>query len=158
MKTESEKYFNIAIEEAKKGMDSNEGGPFGAVIVKDGEIIATAHNEVIGSNDPTAHAEVLAIRRASEKLGRFDLSGCTIYSTCEPCPMCFSAIHWAKIETLYYGCDNKDAAEIGFDDKFIYDVIRGISTEERVSIHQEHRKKCLRLFKHWETKKDKVRY
>ncbi len=158
MTKESEKYFEIAIEEAKNGIDSDEGGPFGAVIVKDGEVIASAHNEVIKTNDPTAHAEILAIRRASEKLSRFDLSDCTIYSTCEPCPMCFSAIHWAKIKNLHYGCDNRDASEIGFDDKFIYDVIRGVSDDIKLSSVQEHREECLPLFKLWEGKQDKVRY
>lgn len=158
MEKGSEKYFDIAIEEAKSGIDSDEGGPFGAVIVKDGEIIASAHNEVIKTNDPTAHAEILAIRRASEKLSRFDLSDCTIYSTCEPCPMCFSAIHWAKIKNLHYGCDNRDAAEIGFDDKFIYDVIRGISEDQKVKSVQEHKEKCLILFEIWGDKQDKVQY
>lgn len=158
MKKRPGKYFDKAIEEAKTGMKLNEGGPFGAVIVRDGEIIASAHNEVIGSNDPTAHAEILAIRRASEKLSRFDLSDCTIYSTCEPCPMCFAAIHWAKIEDLHYGCDNRDAAKIGFDDKFIYDVIRGVSNYQKVNSVQEHKEKCLLLFEMWEEKKDKVQY
>ncbi len=158
MNKELKKFINIAIQEAEEGMIKNSGGPFGAVIVKDGEMIASAHNEVISSNDPTAHAEVLAIRRASKKLGRFDLSDCVIYSTCEPCPMCFSAIHWAKIKTLYFGCDNRDATKIGFDDKFIYDVIRGNSNEKQVKTIQSGRKECLKLFKTWEKKEDKVQY
>ena len=158
MKNRSEEYFEKAMEEAANGMKHDHGGPFGAVIVKDGEIISSAHNEVISSNDPTAHAEVLAIRRASKKLSRFDLSDCTIYSTCEPCPMCFSAIHWAKIKKLHYGCDHNDAAQIGFDDKFIYDVIRGISTEKQVKSIQEHREQCMELFKIWELKQNKVEY
>lgn len=158
MKKREEDYMKIAIKEADKGMDSGDGGPFGAVIVKDGEIISVAHNEVIGSNDPTAHAEVLAIRRASEKLGRFDLSDCEIYSTCEPCPMCFSAIHWAKIKKLYYGCDNRDAAKIGFDDKFIYDVIRGKENDSTLESVQTDRDECIRLFNTWEQKTDKVPY
>ena len=95
-------FMRIALKEAEKGMEKGEGGPFGAVIVKDGEIISKAHNEVLKTNDPTAHAEMVAIRRASKKLGRFNLSDCDIYSTCEPCPMCFSAIHWAKIKKLYF--------------------------------------------------------
>ena len=139
-------------------MDSGDGGPFGAVIVKNGSIISSAHNEVIKTSDPTAHAEVLAIRRASEKLGRFDMSDCIIYSTCEPCPMCFAAIHWARIGTLYYGCDHRDAAEIGFDDKFIYDVIRGKSKEKTLISVQENRDECLELFSIWEKKDDKVPY
>ena len=158
MKKKPEKYFEKAMEEAVTGMKNDHGGPFGAVIVKDGKIIASAHNEVISSNDPTDHAEILAIRRASEKLSRFDLSDCTIYSTCEPCPMCFSAIHWAKIRDLHYGCNHHDAAEIGFDDKFIYDVIRGTAEEKQVSSVQEHRKECLELFKMWEQKQNKTQY
>ncbi len=158
MKKGKKLFFDKAIRAAENGMKNNEGGPFGAVIVKDGEIIASAHNEVIKTNDPTAHAEILAIRRASEKLGRFDLSDCTIYSTCEPCPMCFSAIHWAKMKKIFYGCDNTDAAKIGFDDKFIYDVIRGISTAKKIESEQIHRDECLKLFDYWESKDDKVRY
>ncbi len=158
MKEKSKLFFKKAIEEAKSGMIKNEGGPFGAVIVKDGEVIASAHNEVVKTNDPTAHAEILVIRKVSKKLGRFDLSDCTIYSTCEPCPMCFSAIHWAKIKSLHYGCNNKDAAKIGFDDKFIYDVIKGISTEQKLVSVQELREECLELFTYWEKKKDKVPY
>ena len=92
------KFMQLAIEAARKGMSTNMGGPFGAVIVRDNEVIAVAHNEVLGTNDPTAHAEIVAIRRATEKLKRFDLSDCSIYSTCEPCPMCLSAIHWAGIK------------------------------------------------------------
>jgi len=158
MKKKSEKYFEKAVEEAVRGMKNDHGGPFGAVIVKDGEIIASAHNEVISSNDPTAHAEVLAIRKASKKLSRFDLSDCTIYSTCEPCPMCLSAIHWAKIRDLHYGCSQNDAAEIGFDDKFIYDVIRGTATKKQVISVQEHREECLELFKMWDMKQNKTQY
>lgn len=158
MNNRSGKYFKKAIEEAETGMALGHGGPFGAVIVRDGEIIASAHNEVISSHDPTAHAEVLAIRKASEKLSRFDLSDCTIYSTCEPCPMCFAAIHWAKIRTLIYGCDHIDAAGIGFDDKFIYDVIRGTSEKKQLISIQDHRDECLGLFTTWEQKQDKIQY
>ncbi len=158
MNKRSEEYFRKAIEEGRKGMELGHGGPFGAVIVLDGEIISSAHNEVISSFDPTAHAEVTAIRRASKKLSRFDLSDCTIYSTCEPCPMCFSAIHWAKIKKMHYGCDHNDAAQIGFDDKFIYDVIRGNSKIKQVKSIQEHRDQCMELFKIWELKQNKVQY
>jgi len=128
------------------------------IVVANNRIIARAHNQVELLNDPTAHAEILAIRRASKKLSRFDLSGCIIYSTCEPCPMCFAAIHWAKIRSLRYGCDHHDAAEIGFDDKFIYDVIRGEAEEFQVESVQEHRDRCLALFRAWESKQDKVQY
>ena len=153
-----EKFMAKAIAEAEAGVSNNDGGPFGAVIVKEGEIIASAHNEVISSFDPTAHAEVLAIRRASKKLGRFDLSDCEIYSTCEPCPMCFAAIHWAKIKTLYFGCTKVDAANIGFDDKFIYDVIRGEAVKPKLISKPFDRESCITLFDTWKVKRDRTQY
>ena len=112
-------YMRIAIEEAEEGVRCDHGGPFGAVVVYNGKVIARGHNRVIATNDPTAHAEMEVIREAARKLGRFDLSDCEIYSSCEPCPMCFSAIHWAKMKNLYFGCSREDAADIGFDDNFI---------------------------------------
>jgi len=124
--------MKIAIEEAQIGIMTGEGGPFGAVIIKNGNVISRTHNRVLQTNDPTAHAEINAIREATEKLGRFDLSDCEIYSSCEPCPMCFSAIHWAKMKKLYYGCTREDAAQIGFDDQFIYDVILGKTTKKQI--------------------------
>lgn len=150
--------MKIAIEEAFKGLRQNDGGPFGAVIVRNGKIVAKGHNEVIKTNDPTAHAEIVAIRKASAKLKRFDLSDCEIYSSCEPCPMCFAAIHWAKMKKLYYGCTRNDAAKIGFDDKFIYDVIKGTSKKRQVKKVQIDRKECLKPFKEWESKSDKIQY
>lgn len=152
------KFMKIAIEEALEGMKNNNGGPFGAVVVKDGKIISSAHNEVIKTNDPTAHAEVTALRKASSILGRFDLSDCEIYSSCEPCPMCFAAIHWAKIKKLYYGSTRHDAANIDFDDQYIYDVINGTATELQVEVVQVDREECLEPFKKWEMKMDRVRY
>jgi guanine deaminase len=154
----NKKFMDLACKEALRGMNNNEGGPFGAVIVKDGEVIAKAHNRVIKTNDPTAHAEIVAIRKASKKLGRFDLSDCQIYSTCEPCPMCLAAIHWAKMKTLYYGCTKKDAASINFDDKFIYDVIKEVAKKPQVEKFQVERDACLRLFTAWKEKDDKVPY
>lgn len=158
MERKKDDYLGIAIKEAENGLDNGDGGPFGAVIVRKGVIISSAHNEVIHSNDPTAHAEILAIRRASEKLDRFDLSDCEIYSTCEPCPMCFSAIHWARIKKIYYGCDNRDAAQIGFDDKFIYDIICGTDPDKTLESVQTGRDRCIKLFKKWDQKPDKVPY
>jgi guanine deaminase len=152
------KYLQAAIFEAHKGMQRNHGGPFGAVIVHDGRIIARAHNEVLKTNDPTAHAEIVAIRKASAKLGRFDLGDCEIWSTCEPCPMCFAAIHWAKIPLLYYGCTHEDAAKIGFDDAYIYAVIRGETGDLRLQIQQSGRTECLALFAEWRDKEDKQSY
>jgi len=151
-------YMDAAIVEAEKALGSGSGGPFGAVIVQNGKIIAHGHNKVLETNDPTAHAEICVIREASRKLDRFDLSDCVIYSTCEPCPMCFAAIHWAKIETLYYGCTRQDAAKIGFDDEFIYDVIKGTAKETQLRLEQVFREECLVPFSAWEKKEDKVFY
>ncbi|MDA3818108.1 MAG: nucleoside deaminase [Prolixibacteraceae bacterium] len=123
------KFMDAAIKLAADNVD-NEGGPFGAVIVKDNEIIARGTNRVTSTYDPTAHAEVQAIREACNKLKTFDLSGCEIYTSCEPCPMCFSAIYWAHIDGVYYAADHKDAANAGFDDAFIYNEIKR-SPEER---------------------------
>lgn len=150
--------MQIAIEEAFEGMRKNDGGPFGAVIVRNGKIIAKGHNKVLGTNDPTAHAEMVTIRKACKILKRFDLSDCEIYSSCEPCPMCFSAIHWAKMKKLSYGCTRKDAANIGFDDKFIYDVIQGKAKKKQVRVFQIAREKCLEPFKEWKEKVDKKNY
>jgi guanine deaminase len=116
-------FMAIAIAEARRGIRSGDGGPFGAVVVRDGVVVARAHNQVVRANDPTAHAEMQAIRAACRTLGTFDLSGCTIYTTCEPCPMCFAAIHWARIDGVVYGASRADAAAVGFDDAAIYDVL-----------------------------------
>lgn len=152
------RFMRMAIKESFKALKQNSGGPFGVVIVRKGKVVARAHNEVIKTHDPTAHAEMVAIRKASAKLKRFDLSDCEIYSCCEPCPMCFSAIHWAKMKKLYYGCAKEDAAKIGFADKFIYDVIKGISKKKQVKIIRVNREECLKPFREWELKEDKVRY
>ena len=117
--------MNLGIEEARKTMNQNIGGPFGAVIVKDNKVIAVASNTVLGSHDPTAHAEVNAIRKAGQVLGTHDLSGCVLYATGYPCPMCLSAIIWANIKEVYYGTDLKEAEDIGFRDDFIYNYILG---------------------------------
>jgi len=147
----------LAVAQAYLGMRKNRGGPFGAVIVRNGRMIARGHNQVIGTNDPTAHAEIVAIRRASARLKRFDLTGCEIYSTCEPCPMCLAAIAWAKIRTVYYGCNRGDAEKIGFRDKAFYDLLekRARGAIKRVRIG---RRECLGPFREWERKKDKIRY
>ena len=152
------KFMKLALDEAFKGMRAEDGGPFGAAIVKDGEIIAIGHNEVIKTNDPTAHAEIVAIRKATKLLGRFDLSDCEIYSTCEPCPMCFSAIHWAKMKTLYFAANRYDAAGIGFDDQYIYDVLEGKALNEQVKIVKIDRDEALGPFQEWAEKNNKVEY
>lgn len=120
------KYMDMAIEEAIKGTKNEEGGPFGAVIIgPDGTIVSRGHNQVLATNDPTAHAEIVAIRNACQNLNTKDLKDCTIYSTCEPCPMCLSAIIWSNIKTVYYGSNRKDAKVAGFKDEDIYDFLSG---------------------------------
>lgn len=137
---------------------SDKGGPFGAVIVKDGEIIAKGTNRVTSSNDPTAHAEIVAIREASKNLNNFNLSGCTIYTSCEPCPMCLSAIYWARIDRVFYGNTKIDAKKIGFDDSFIYDEIK-LSIEKRsIETTQLLRDEAIKGFKKWEEIEDKTDY
>ena len=117
------KYMQMADEMAMQNVLTNHGGPFGAVIVKDGVVVGIGNNHVVKNNDPTAHAEVVAIRNACETLGTFDLTGCTLYTSCYPCPMCFSAIIWANITTVYYGNTKEDAADIGFRDEMIYKAL-----------------------------------
>ena len=117
------KYMQMADEMAMQNVLTNHGGPFGAVIVKDGVVVGIGNNHVVKNNDPTAHAEVMAIRNACETLGTFDLTGCTLYTSCYPCPMCFSAIIWANITTVYYGNTKEDAAAIGFRDEMIYKAL-----------------------------------
>jgi len=152
-------FMQLAIEAARKGVESNMGGPFGAVIVRDGEVIAVAHNEVTGTNDPTAHAEVTAIRRAAAKLGRFDLSDCEIYCTCEPCPMCLTAIHCAGIKELYFGADRHDAAVGGFDPEFvIYKLAEGVADSPLLRPTVVDQRECAILFHEWKEKADRVMY
>lgn len=145
------KFMKIAIKEATKGITKNHGGPFGAVIVKDGEIVSQAHNQVVKSKDPTAHAEINAIKKASKKLNTFDLSGCDIYTTCMPCPMCMGAIKWANISNIYYGATSKDAEAIGFRDREFYD-------KKHQSIKNINQESCLNLFRLWSEKADKTLY
>lgn len=139
--------MELAIEEARKTMNMDIGGPFGAVVTdKFDNVIAVASNTVLGTNDPTAHAEVNAIRKASEVLGTYDLSGCKIYATGYPCPMCLSAIIWANIKEVYYGTDLSEAKDIGFRDDFIYDYLKG-SNKDVLNIKQLSHDECLTLFK-----------
>ena len=150
--------MGIALREAYKGMTANDGGPFGAVIVNNGRVIAKGHNRVVKTKDPTAHAEIVAIRRASKKLGRFDLSDCQIYSTCEPCPMCLAAIYWARIRRIFFGCTKEDAAKIGFADEFIDAAIKGKLSPRKLRMNSIDRESCLKLFAAWEQKPDRVSY
>ena len=137
---------------------ANGGGPFGAVIVKEGKIIATGVNRVTSNCDPTAHAEVSAIREAASKLGTFDLEGCTIYTSCEPCPMCLGAIYWAHLDKIYYGNNKDDAAIIGFDDSFIYKELALPQKERKLKAEELMHSEALMAFKNWETKEDKIEY
>lgn len=137
---------------------NNGGGPFGAVIVRDGEIIATGVNRVTSQHDPTAHAEVSAIRAACAQLGTFDLSGCEIYTSCEPCPMCLGAIYWAHIDKMYYGNDKDDAKRIGFDDSFIYDEIALPTSDRKLESKRILNEEAAKAFDMWMNKEDKVEY
>lgn len=136
----------------------NGGGPFGAVITRGGEIIATGVNRVTANCDPTAHAEVSAIRAAAQKLGTFNLSGCDIYSSCEPCPMCLGAIYWARLDRLFYGNTKADAARIGFDDAFIYKELALPLSERTLRAEQLLGKEAIATFEAWEQKTDKTPY
>jgi len=149
--------MQAAIEEAQKGVSAGDGGPFGAVIVKDGEIIAKAHNEVVKENDPTAHAEIVAIRRASARLGTYVLGGCVLYTTGEPCPMCFSAIHWAHIDKVYYCNTKEDAEAIGFDDAFITKVLCK-EIPSPIPFVRLSSNSCRKLFIAWYTSPNKKPY
>jgi tRNA(Arg) A34 adenosine deaminase TadA len=134
------------------------GGPFGAVIVKDGVIIGRGSNHVTVNNDPTAHAEVMAIRDAAANLGNFDLNGCEIYTSCEPCPMCLGAIYWARLSHIYYGNNKNDAARIGFDDQFIYDELAIPASQRKIPLTPLMVHKSAIAFKMWEDKSDKTAY
>ncbi len=158
MENQHEKYMQRAIELARAGMQSGAGGPFGAVVVKDDVIIAEGWNRVTSTNDPTAHAEVTAIRLACEKLGSFQLDGCVIYTSCEPCPMCLGAIYWARPDKVYYGCDRQDAADIAFDDQFIYDEIDAPIGQRQIPFQQLAQAAAVEVFKAWAAKTDKTEY
>jgi guanine deaminase len=147
-----------AIELSSTKMQNNEGGPFGAVIVKNGEIISEGWNKVTSSCDPTAHAEIDAIRKACNKLGDFTLQGCSIYTSCEPCPMCLSAIYWARLDKIYYANTREDAAEISFDDQFIYSQIPLDIADRKIPMEQTHRSEAQAVFNAWTKKMDKTPY
>ena len=144
----------LAVENVRLGR----GGPFGAVIVKDGHIVAEGYNVVTSSCDPTAHAEVTAIRRACATLGQFYLSGCEIFSSCEPCPMCLGAIYWAHLDRIYFGCTHKDAAEVGFDDSAIYQEMRRSLSERKIPIIGMDREEAMVAFDAWKESTGKVEY
>ncbi len=145
--------IRLSVENVKNG-----GGPFGAVIAREGRIVATGTNRVTPDCDPTAHAEVSAIRAAAKALGSFDLSGCEIYTSCEPCPMCLGAIYWARLDRMYYGNNQHDAAAIGFDDAFIYKELALSPTERRLKTEALLPEEAIEAFNRWREKEDKVRY
>ncbi|MBQ5424895.1 MAG: nucleoside deaminase [Bacteroidales bacterium] len=153
----NEKFMRLAIEKSLESVD-NGGGPFGAVVVKDGEVVAVASNSVTIDNDPTAHAEVNAIRMACKKLGTFDLSGCEIYASCEPCPMCLASIYWARIGKLYYANTKVDADKIGFSDSFIYEEFAKPESERSIKVVKMLRNEAIKAFENWEKKGDKIDY
>ncbi len=148
--------MEIACDEAVSGMEANDGGPFGAVIVRNGEVIARAHNEVLSSNDPTAHAEILAIRRASAVLGNFDLSECILYTTCYPCPMCMGAVLWARIPAVYYGATREDAAAGGFDDAHFYTMIQ--NPQSALNLRPLDTENAKSVFAKWLSKENRRYY
>tara|TARA_Y100000741_G_scaffold46255_1_gene32007 strand:- start:19 stop:483 length:465 start_codon:yes stop_codon:yes gene_type:complete len=150
-------FMKKAIELSIKSVN-NGGGPFGSVIVKGDKIIAEGSNKVTSNNDPTAHGEIVAIREACKKLNNFSLNGCELYSTCEPCPMCLSAIYWARIDKIYYANTREDARKIDFDDSLIYTELQKNIDKRKISMIQILRNEALKAFELWDQKKDKVKY
>ena len=155
---QTNEFMSRAIELSKRNMETNAGGPFGAVVVKDGKIIGEGWNQVTSTNDPTAHAEVQAIRNACKNLNTFDLNGAEIYTSCETCPMCLSAIYWARLGKIYYANTKKDAAAINFDDDFIYQEIPKPYPQRSIPLVPLMREEALQIFKIWEQKVDKIPY
>lgn len=151
-------FMQQAILLAKEAVRSGTGGPFGAVVVKDGEIIGRGQNRVLTSNDPTAHAEVSAIRDACQQLEHFQLEGCTVYTSCEPCPMCLGALYWARPARIVYACSREDAASIGFDDHFIYKELELPMDKRSIPIHQIMQAEAFSAMQMWENKEDKTQY
>jgi guanine deaminase len=152
------RFMERAIELSLENVRSGRGGPFAAVVAKDGEIIAEAANCVTATNDPTAHAEIVAIRNACRKVGNFELPGCDLYTTCEPCPMCLGAIYWARPARVFYANTAADAAEVGFDDDFIYSELKRPLADRKVPMIQLMREKALAAFREWQAKTDKAPY
>ena len=151
------KYMQKAIELSIESVN-NGGGPFGCVIVNDNKIIAEGSNKVTSTNDPTAHGEIVAIRQACKNLNNFNLSSCELYSTCEPCPMCLSAIYWAHIDKIYYANTRSDAQKINFDDSYIYSELKKNTNERKIPMIQMMRNEALKAFELWDKKIDKVKY
>ena len=148
-----------ALKEAENGVISNDGGPFGAVITdKSGNIIAKGHNMVLKNTDPTSHAEIVAIRKACNKLNTIDLSNYILYTTCEPCPMCLGAIYWARFDNVYYGNTKEDAANINFDEQYIYEELDRPLDKRHLPMQQLLRDEAIKVFQKWAEKQDKILY
>jgi guanine deaminase len=158
MTDQHEIFMQMAIDLAIEGMNNNIGGPFGCIVVKNGEVVGKGCNSVATTNDPTAHAEVVAIRDACKNLDTFQLDGCFIYTSCEPCPMCLGAIYWARAAKIYYGCTRTDAAAFQFDDDFIYKELVLPMSDRQIPIYQCNRKESVKVFKAWKEKEGKVQY
>ena len=158
MESGKENPMKTAIGLARKGLNANAGGPFGCEVVKDGKIVGRGSNSVTSTNDPTAHAEVVAIREACKNLNDFQLTGCEIYTSCEPCPMCMAAIYWARPDKVFYANSKKDAAEIGFDDNFIYEELALSYADRNIPMLRMMDKEALAAFKEWASKSDKIEY
>ena len=156
--TKEEKFMQEAIALSQKGVQNDEGGPFGCIIVKDDKIVGRGNNKVTSTNDPTAHAEVVAIRDACKNLLTFQLDECEVYTSCEPCPMCLGAIYWARPKVIYYANNRQDAAEIGFDDSMIYDEISADIKHRKIPIIPLLRKEAIKIFTEWKNKEDKTAY
>ncbi|PZM87161.1 MAG: tRNA-specific adenosine deaminase [candidate division SR1 bacterium] len=153
-----EYFMEKAVELSLENMRANKGGPFGAIVVKDGKIVGTGSNHVTSENDPTAHAEVVAIRDACKNLGSFQLDDCVLYTSCEPCPMCLGAIYRARPKAVYYANTRTDAAQIQFDDDFIYQELDKQIDQRAITFHQIGRENALKVFEEWTKKQDKIRY
>jgi len=151
-------FMQVAIDLSRKGMQEGEGGPFGCVIVKDGKIIGKGNNRVLSHNDPTAHAEVEAIRDACKNLGHFQLDGCEVYTSCEPCPMCLGAIYWARPSKIFYANNKTDAALAGFDDEFIYQEMETTPAERRIPMIKVNNSGAVKVFEEWIKKENKKVY
>ena len=156
--TREEIFMNEAIALSQNGVRKNEGGPFGCIVVKGETIVGRGNNKVTSSNDPTAHAEVVAIRDACKNLNTFQLDGCEIYTSCEPCPMCLGAIYWARPKMVYFANSRQDAANIGFDDSMIYDEMACDIAKRKIPIINLGREEALKIFVEWQNKKDKIKY
>ncbi len=155
---EHEYFLNLAFDEAKQGVSTYAGGPFGAVIVKENNVIASAHNTVTSSNDPTAHAEINAIRQACEHLGTYELENCVLYTSCEPCPMCLGAIYWAHLDRVYFSATRSDAAASGFDDSFIYEEISRDIRNRKIPMIQIDCDESSGCFDAWKTLANRKHY